>query len=141
MISEQDMGFYTRLAKGGVGYIVMGDVAPINSFSPTPKLFDDSQIPAFKALADSVHAYGTKLGVQLFHPEYDVDAINSLFMQEKFDEMRQRLHATMFFTDEVSEVMAVTSSRSEVPSATKVSAMTDSGTPSACAMRGAVPQW
>lgn len=106
MISEQDMGFYTSLAKGGVGYIVLGDVAPINSFSPTPKLFDDSQIPAFKALADSVHAYGTKLGVQLFHPEYDVDAINSLFMQKKFDEMRQRLHHdTMFFTDEVSEEM------------------------------------
>lgn len=106
MISEQDMGFYTRLAKGGVGYIVMGDVAPINSFSPTPKLFDDSQIPAFKALADSVHAYGTKLGVQLFHPEYDVDAINSLFKQKKFDEMRQRLHHDMmFFTDEVSEEM------------------------------------
>ena len=106
MISELDMGFYTRLAKGGVGYIVLGDVAPINSFSPTPKLFDDSQIPAFKALADSVHAYGTKLGVQLFHPEYDVDAINSLFMQKKFDEMRQRLHHDMmFFTDEVSEEM------------------------------------
>ena len=106
MISEQDMGFYTRLAKGGVGYIVLGDVAPINSFSPTPKLFDDSQIPAFKELADSVHAYGTKLGVQLFHPEYDVDAINSLFMQKKFDEMRQRLHHDMmFFTDEVTEEM------------------------------------
>ena len=106
MISEQDMGFYTRLAKGGVGYIVLGDVAPVNSFSPTPKLFDDSQIPAFKELADSVHAYGTKLGVQLFHPEYDVDAINSLFMQKKFDEMRQRLHHDMmFFTDEVSEEM------------------------------------
>ena len=106
MISEQDMGFYTRLAKGGVGYIVMGDVAPINSFSPTPKLFDDSQIPAFKALADSVHAYGTKLGIQIFHPEYDVDAINSLFMQKKFDEMRQRLHHDMmFFTDEASEEM------------------------------------
>ena len=106
MISEQDMGFYTRLAKGGVGYIVLGDVAPINSFSPTPKLFDDSQIPAFKALADSVHAYGTKLGVQIFHPEYDVDAINSLFMQKKFDEMCQRLHHDMmFFTDEASEEM------------------------------------
>ena len=106
MISEQDMGFYTRLAKGGVGYIVLGDVAPINSFSPTPKLFDDSQIPAFKALADSVHAYGTKLGVQIFHPEYDVDAINSLFAQKKFDEMRQRLHHDMmFFTDEASEEM------------------------------------
>ena len=106
MISEQDMGFYTRLAKGGVGYIVLGDVAPINSFSPTPKLFDDSQIPAFKALADSVHAYGTKLGIQIFHPEYDVDAINSLFMQKKFDEMRHRLHHDMmFFTDEASEEM------------------------------------
>ena len=106
MISEQDKGFYTRLAKGGVGYIVLGDVAPINSFSPTPKLFDDSQIPAFKELADSVHAYGTKLGIQIFHPEYDVDAINSLFMQKKFDEMRQRLHHDMmFFTDEASEEM------------------------------------
>ena len=44
-----------------------------------------------------MHAYGTKLGVQLFHPEYDVDAINSLFMQKKFDEMRQRLHHDMMF--------------------------------------------
>ena len=106
MLSEQDMGFYTRLAKGGVGYIVLGDVAPINSFSPTPKLYEDSQIPAFKALADSVHAYGTKLGVQIFHPEYDVDTINRLFMEKKFDEMRQRLHHDMmFFTDEVSEEM------------------------------------
>ena len=106
MISDQDMGFYTRLAKGGVGYIVLGDVAPINSFSPTPKLFDDSQIPAFKALADSVHAYGTKLGVQIFHPEYDVDAINALFMQRKMNEMRERLHHDMlYFTDEVSEEM------------------------------------
>ena len=81
MISEQDMGFYPS-GKGRCGVIVLGDVAPINSFFSHPKLFDDSQIPAFKALADSVHAYGTKLGVQLFYPEYDVDAINSLFMQK-----------------------------------------------------------
>lgn len=106
MLSDQDMGFYTRLAKGGVGYIVLGDVAPINSFSPTPKLFDDSQIPAFRELADSVHQYGARLGAQIFHPEYDVDAINTLFQQHKFDEMRQRLHHDMaHFTDEVSEEM------------------------------------
>ena len=36
MISEQDMGFYTRLAKGGVGYIVLGDVAPSTAFLPPP---------------------------------------------------------------------------------------------------------
>ena len=66
-IGQQSLAFYTRLAKGGVGYIVLGDVAPIRSFSPTPKLFDDSQIPSFQALADSVHQYGTKIGVQIFH--------------------------------------------------------------------------
>ena len=34
-ITDQDMDFYTRLAKGGVGYIVIGDVAPVNNFTPT----------------------------------------------------------------------------------------------------------
>ena len=43
-ISSQSRAFYTRLAKGGVGYIVLGDVAPIRCFSPTPKLFAASQI-------------------------------------------------------------------------------------------------
>lgn len=103
-IGKQSLAFYTRLAKGGVGYIVLGDVAPIRSFSPTPKLFDDSQIPSFQSLADSVHQYGTKIGVQIFHPEYDCDAINSLFMQKKIEEMRARLHHDMeHFVDEVSE--------------------------------------
>lgn len=62
-ISVQSRAFYTRLAMGGVGYIVLDDVAPIRSFAPTPKLFDDSQIESFRLLADSVHAYGAKLGV------------------------------------------------------------------------------
>ena len=37
-IGEQSFRFYERLAKGGVGYIVIGDVAPLPTFSPTPKL-------------------------------------------------------------------------------------------------------
>lgn len=103
-IGQQSLAFYTRLAKGGVGYIVLGDVAPIRSFSPTPKLFDDSQIPSFQALADSIHQYGTKIGVQIFHPEYDCDEINALFMQKKIEEMRARLrHDMEHFVDEVSE--------------------------------------
>ena len=36
-IGEQSFRFYERLAKGGVGYIVIGDVAPLSTFSPTPK--------------------------------------------------------------------------------------------------------
>ena len=90
-IGEQSRAFYTRLAQGGVGYIVLGDVAPIRSFSPTPKLFDDSQIESFRLLADRVHAYGAKLGVQIFHPEYDCDAVNALFAQGKMEEVRARL--------------------------------------------------
>ena len=98
-IGEQSRAFYTRLAQGGVGYIVLGDVAPIRSFSPTPKLFDDSQVESFRLLADSVHAYGAKLGVQIFHPEYDCDAVNALFAQGKMEEVRARLHHDMqFFT-------------------------------------------
>lgn len=108
-ISSQSKAFYTRLAKGGAGYIVLGDVAPIRSFSPTPKLFDDSQIESFQNLADSVHQYGAKLGVQIFHPEYDCDAVNALFAQGKMNEARQRLHHDMMhFADEVSEEMLLT---------------------------------
>ena len=55
-ITEQDIAFYTRLAEGGAGYIVIGDVAPIQNFTPTPRLFDDAQIESFRKLADSVHA-------------------------------------------------------------------------------------
>ena len=53
-IGEKSLAFYTRLAKGGVGYIVIGDVAPVNTASPTPKLFDDRQIPTFEKLASSL---------------------------------------------------------------------------------------
>ena len=45
-IVEQSFNFYKRLAEGGVSYIVLGDVAPVNTISPTPKLFHDGQIEA-----------------------------------------------------------------------------------------------
>lgn len=103
-ISSQSRAFYTRLAKGGTAYIVLGDVAPIPSFAPTPKLFDDSQIESFRLLADSVHAYGAKLGVQIFYPEYDVDALNALFAAGEMQRVRNQLnHDMQHFVNEVSE--------------------------------------
>ena len=54
-IGEKSLNFYKRLAEGGVGYIVIGDVTPIQTISPTPKLFEDNQIPSYKKLADAVH--------------------------------------------------------------------------------------
>lgn len=79
-IGEQSLHFYQRLAKGGVGYVVVGDVAPVNTATPTPKLCDDRQIPAFRRLADALHAYDCKLALQVFHPEYDVPSVNKLIM-------------------------------------------------------------
>lgn len=103
-ISPQSLAFYTRLAQGGTGYIVLGDVAPIRSFAVTPKLYDDSQIESFRRLADNVHAYGAKLGVQIFHPEYDCDALNALFDAGEMQQVRTQLHHDMaHFVNEVSE--------------------------------------
>lgn len=103
-IGEQSFQFYNRLAEGGIGYIVIGDVAPVATFSPTPKLFKEEQIAPFKRLADACHANDCKLGIQLFHPEYNVDALNALFAQGKMDEARAQLrHDMQFFINEVTE--------------------------------------
>ncbi len=80
-IGERSFNFYKRLAQGGVAYIVLGDVAPVNTASPTPKLDCDDRIPSFKKLADMCHIYGAKLAVQIFHPEYDVEGINALIFK------------------------------------------------------------
>lgn len=58
--------------------MVLGDVAPVKTVSPTPKLFDDSQIPSFRALAAILHRYDCKLALQVFHPEYDVPEVGRL---------------------------------------------------------------
>lgn len=80
-IGTRSLGFYERLAKGGVSYVVIGDVAPVRTASPTPKLYDDSQIPAFQKLADTLHQYDCKVALQLFHPEYDVPGVGRMIMQ------------------------------------------------------------
>ena len=103
-VGDQSLAFYTRLAKGGVSYIVLGDVVPVPTFSPTPKLFMDAQIPGFKRLADSLHQYGCKVGLQIFHPEYDAEALTLLFKQGKMDEARAKLHHDMLnYINEVTK--------------------------------------
>lgn len=80
-IGDKSFNFYKRLAQGGVAYIVLGDVSPVNTASPTPKLNRDEQIPSFKRLADACHGYGAKLAVQIFHPEYDVQGMSELIVK------------------------------------------------------------
>ena len=80
-IGPRSLAFYERLAKGGTAYIVIGDVAPVRTASPTPKLYDPSQIPTFKALADALHKHDAKLALQVFYPEYDVPGVGRLIGQ------------------------------------------------------------
>lgn len=82
-IGEKSFNFYKRLAEGGVSYIVLGDVAPVNTASPTPKLCRDEQIPSFRRLADACHEYGAKLALQIFYPEYDVDGVGALIIKSR----------------------------------------------------------
>ncbi len=77
-IGPRSLNFYQRLAKGGVSYVVVGDVAPVNTATPTPKLCDDRQIPTFRKLADALHEYNCKLALQVFHPEYDVQGMGRM---------------------------------------------------------------
>lgn len=103
-IGKQSFNFYKRIAEGGVAYIVLGDVAPVNTVSPTPKLFHDGQIEAYKNLADALHEYDCKLGIQLFHPEYDVDALAELFRKGDMQAARAKLHHDMLhYIGEVTE--------------------------------------
>ena len=50
-IGARSLNFYERLAKGGAAYVVIGDVAPVRTASPTPKLYDDSQVFIYRNLA------------------------------------------------------------------------------------------
>lgn len=86
-IGERSFHFYERLAKGGASYVVIGDVAPVNTASPTPKLAEDRQIPTFKKLADAMHAYDCKLALQIFHPEYDVPGVGKMIMASRMAAM------------------------------------------------------
>lgn len=86
-IGARSFAFYERLAKGGASYVVIGDVAPVNTASPTPKLCDDRQISTFKKLADAMHAYDCKLALQLFHPEYDVSGVGRIIMGSRMAAM------------------------------------------------------
>ncbi len=82
-IGERSFNLYKRLAEGGVGYIVLGDVAPVNTASPTPKLCRDDQIPTFRRLADACHEHGAKIALQIFHPEYDVPGVGALIIKSR----------------------------------------------------------
>ena len=102
-ITDQSVNFYRRLAQGGVAYVVVGDVSPVHTISPTPKLVTDEQIPSFARLADALHEFDCKLGLQVFHPEYDTVAVAELFRAGDMQGARAKLmHDMKHYVNEVA---------------------------------------
>ena len=69
-VSQKLMDYHEARAKGGVGLIILG-VTSVDEFYPYPvtlRISDDSFIPGFKALTDSVHKHGAKIIPQITHP-------------------------------------------------------------------------
>jgi 2,4-dienoyl-CoA reductase-like NADH-dependent reductase (Old Yellow Enzyme family) len=77
-VTDSSVNFYTKIAKGGVGLVVIEAVF-INPIVPGLLcIYDDSFIPGLKRLVDAVHAEGAKISIQLIDPMplfYSVDNI------------------------------------------------------------------
>ncbi|TXS91719.1 FAD-dependent oxidoreductase [Parahaliea aestuarii] len=69
--SERLHAFHERQAKGGAGLIVLGSVGvswPSGGNQPRQAAISrDEHIPAWRKLADAVHAHGARLAAQLHH--------------------------------------------------------------------------
>jgi len=69
-LNDKVKAFYRARALGGVGLMTIGPVAiDTQSMSPVmPGLFEDNQIPPFKAFIDEIHQTSdTKIAIQLMH--------------------------------------------------------------------------
>jgi len=70
-LTDRHRAYYEARAMGGAGLIVT-EAAAINGnrkYGLFPLgLYEDAQIPSWAKLADAVHPYGTKVGVQLMDP-------------------------------------------------------------------------
>lgn len=72
-VTDELVQHYTARAKGGIGLIVteVTTVEPTYTYLPGDmSIYDDSFIPGWKKLTDSVHQYGAKILPQLFHPAF-----------------------------------------------------------------------
>lgn len=76
--SDQMIAFYEERARGGVG-LILPETSMVNEITgpgaPCQISFaDDRIIPSTQKLADTLHRYGTKLFIQLYHPGREVNA-------------------------------------------------------------------
>lgn len=76
-MTEDMLAYYEARAKGGVGLIITEMVCVDEDrgvlFARELNAAREENIPSFRQLADRVHAHGTKIFAQLFHPGANAD--------------------------------------------------------------------
>ena len=67
---ERMAAFYAERARGGVGLIVTGGIAPNDAGRPFPggsRLTSEADVPNHRLVTDAVHAEGGKIAMQILH--------------------------------------------------------------------------
>ncbi len=67
-VTDQLKHYFAARAKGGVGLIVVGIAAIEKGTEYVISASDDSYIPGLRELVGTIHAYGAKTALQLWHP-------------------------------------------------------------------------
>jgi 2,4-dienoyl-CoA reductase (NADPH2) len=67
-VNDQLKNYFVARAKGGVGLIVIGITSIELGTDYTISISDDKFIPGLRDLAKSIHSYGAKTAIQLWHP-------------------------------------------------------------------------
>jgi len=67
-VNDQLKNYFVARARGGVGLIVIGIASIESGTDYTISVSDDKFIPGLRDLAKSIHHYGTKTALQLWHP-------------------------------------------------------------------------
>lgn len=80
-VGREGLDFYEKIAQGGTSLIVLPDVSVVPSMLGAPSLDSMKFADYFRKVLEICHRYGCKVAVQLFHPEYDVAYIGSLYRQ------------------------------------------------------------
>ena len=82
MITNRSLAFYRRLARGGVGLIVVGDCSVQPPMTPSPAIYDNRFLPGLKSLVDMTHESGARIAAQLVHHPYDAIEILTIAKNE-----------------------------------------------------------
>ena len=113
LFAPQSIAFYERLAKGGTSYVVIGDIPTCNTFANSrSKVTSRDDIPNLKLLADTLHKYDCKLGLQFFVAECDAEEMSRLMAEGKMAEaraiMRGHDYPLVISAEKIKEIVELT---------------------------------